>query len=47
MHTPLAGKSIDFGKSPEALFRLKLHEEVRKLRKVAIRLGRLNDTSKW
>jgi len=47
MHKPLSNKSVDFGKSPEAVFRLQLHKEVRKLRKVALRLGRLNDTSKW
>lgn len=47
MHTPLGRRSVDFGKSPEAQFRLTLHSEVRKLRKSALRLGRLNDTSRW
>lgn len=47
VHTPLGHKSIDFSKSAEAVFRLNLHSELRKLRKVAIRLGRLNDTSRW
>lgn len=47
MHRPLSGKSVDFGKTPEAIFRVSLHREVRKLRKVALRLGRLNDTSRW
>jgi len=47
MHTPLGRKSRDFGKSPEAVFRLSLHKEILKLRKVALRLGRLNDTSRW
>ncbi len=47
MHTPLNRKSIDYGASPEAKFRLALHQEILKLRKVAVRLGRLNDTSKW
>jgi uncharacterized protein (TIGR00288 family) len=47
MHSPLSGKSIDFGKSPEAIFRLKLHKEIQELRKVALRLGRLNDASRW
>lgn len=47
MHTPLGKKSKDYGKSPEAVFRLRLHEEILKLRKVALRLGRLNDTSRW
>jgi len=47
MHTPLGRKSRDFGKSPEAIFRRRLHQEIQKLRKVALRLGRLNETSKW
>lgn len=47
MHRPLTKASVDFGKSPDARFRLSLHHEVQKLRKVAIRLGRLNDTSRW
>jgi uncharacterized LabA/DUF88 family protein len=47
MHTPLGGRSINFGKSDEAVFRRQLHKEVLKLRKVALRLGRLNETSKW
>ncbi len=47
MHLPLSHKSIVFGKTEDAKFRLALHEEIQKLRKVAVRLGRLNDTSKW
>jgi len=47
MHTPLGKRSMDFSKSPEALFRRQLHREVLKLRKVALRLGRLNETSRW
>ncbi|WP_448663094.1 NYN domain-containing protein [Sphingomonas sp. CJ20] len=47
MHRPLSHKSVDWGKTPEAVFRLELHDAVRKLRKVAVRLGRLNDTSRW
>jgi uncharacterized LabA/DUF88 family protein len=29
------------------LFRLAVHDEIQKIRKVALRLGRLNDTSLW
>jgi uncharacterized LabA/DUF88 family protein len=47
MHTPLGKRSIDFEKLPQAQFRLALHGEVKKLRKAALRLGRLNDSSKW
>ncbi len=47
MHQPLSGKSIIFGKTPDAEFRNAFHKEVQKLRKVALRLGRLNETSRW
>lgn len=47
MHTPLRKKSIDFSKTPDAQFRLALHDEIAKLRKVAIRLGRLNEAIRW
>ncbi len=47
MHTPLSRRSINFSKTNEAIFRLSLHKEIRKLRKVALRLGRLNDTARW
>lgn len=47
MHTPVGKRSIDFGKSDEAMFRLGVHNEIQKIRKVALRLGRLNNTSLW
>lgn len=47
MHTPLGKRSIHFAKTKEAIFRLALHREIGKLRKVALRLGRLNDTARW
>ena len=47
MHMPLSHLSVDFGKTAEARFRIALHMEIQKLRKVAVRLGRLNDTSRW
>jgi uncharacterized LabA/DUF88 family protein len=47
MHWPISHKSIDFSKTPEAQFRRQLHREVLKVRKVALRLGRLNETAKW
>lgn len=47
MHWPVSRKSIDFSKTPEALFRRQLHREILKIRKVALRLGRLNETAKW
>lgn len=47
MHTPMDRKSINFAGSPEAVFRRNFHQEILKLRKVALRLGRLNETSRW
>lgn len=47
MHTPVGRRSVDFAKTPDAVFRLALHREIGKLRKVALRLGRLNDTARW
>ena len=47
MHTPVGRKSINFAETDDAVFRLSLHAEIQKLRKVALRLGRLNDTARW
>jgi len=46
-HNPITGKSIDFGKSPQAHFRHEFHTELKKLRKVALRLGYLRDNGGW
>ncbi|MFO1351538.1 MAG: NYN domain-containing protein [Gammaproteobacteria bacterium] len=40
-HNPISGRAIDLAKSQEAKFRLALHEELKRLRKVALRLGYL------
>lgn len=47
MHTPIGKRSVNFSKTEEAIFRLAFHKEIQKLRKVALRLGRLNETAKW
>lgn len=47
MHTPLGKQPVNFAKSPEALFRRDLHRAILTQRKVALRLGRLNETSRW
>ncbi len=47
MHTPVSKRSINFATNEDALFRLAVHDEIQKIRKVALRLGRLNDTSLW
>lgn len=44
---PISRKPIDFGKSSTAQFRLQFHEELKRLRKVALRLGRLQDGGAW
>ena len=47
MHSPIGKRSIDFAKSEMAKFRLNLHKELLKKRKVALRLGHLIDTATW
>jgi len=46
-HHPLENKSIDFSKTDTALFRGKLFDRLRKQRKVALRLGKVNRESDW
>lgn len=46
-HHPLTKRPIDFSKNPAALFRLQLFEELKKLRKVALRLGHLQGNLVW
>jgi uncharacterized LabA/DUF88 family protein len=45
--TPITKTSIDFSKTDMAEFRLRFHEELKSLRKVALRLGRLQDGRAW
>jgi uncharacterized LabA/DUF88 family protein len=47
VHWPVSQKSLDFSKTPEALFRLALFDELRKRRKLALRLGELADHGGW
>jgi uncharacterized LabA/DUF88 family protein len=46
-HHPLENRQIDFGKSDTALFRRELFECLRRQRKVALRLGKVNRESDW
>lgn len=46
-HTPIGKAAIDFSKSSTAVFRLAFHSELKRLRKVALRLGRLQDGNGW
>ncbi|GMV95558.1 MAG: hypothetical protein AMXMBFR82_53360 [Candidatus Hydrogenedentota bacterium] len=45
VHNPISKKHIDFSKTPTAEWRLAFHDELKKLRKVALRLGYLNERS--
>lgn len=45
--TPIGRHSIDFSRTQTAMFRLQFHDECRRLRKVALRLGRLQDGGAW
>lgn len=47
MHNPISAKAIDFSKTPEAQFRHQLHDELKKKRKLALRLGKLSDNAAW
>lgn len=47
LHLPISGRAIDMAKTPPALFRLALHEALKRQRKVALRLGRLSDFVDW
>lgn len=41
-HHPITGQPVDFSKLPGALFRLEFHDQLKRLRKVALRLGYLS-----
>ena len=47
LHHPITKKSIDLSKSKEAQFRNQLHCELKRMRKVALRLGHLGGTEQW
>jgi uncharacterized LabA/DUF88 family protein len=47
VHSPISGKSINFSKSKQAAFREAFFQELRKRRKVALRLGHLSDGKAW
>lgn len=46
-HNPITGKHIDFSKSEMYLFRVTFFEELKKSRKVALRLGQLEANNNW
>jgi uncharacterized LabA/DUF88 family protein len=48
MHLPVSKRAIDLSKSKEAILRNEIHRRLRKVRKVALRLGSLNQgLSTW
>jgi len=46
-HNPLTGKAIDFSKTDQYKFQLEFFEELKKKRKIALRLGVLEDKKRW
>jgi uncharacterized LabA/DUF88 family protein len=44
---PITGATMDFANTPQAQFRRDLHDELRKLRKVVLRQGELQDNHTW
>lgn len=44
---PVSGEAVDFGKSGAASFRRELHDQLRRQRKMALRLGRLAERGEW
>jgi uncharacterized LabA/DUF88 family protein len=47
IHFPVSKRSHDLGKTPQAISRLAIHKELQTVRKVALRLGRLNERFEW
>ncbi len=47
MHHPLTHKAIDYSKTDTARWRLEFFEQLKTLRKVALRLGDLSDAQTW
>lgn len=46
-HNPLTKKYVDFSKQPQAQNRIEFFNELKKRRKVALRLGELKSSKKW
>ncbi len=46
-HNPVTGRSIDFSKTDQYHFQLEFFEELKKKRKIALRLGVLEDRKRW
>ena len=46
-HNPISKKCIDFSKTPQAIFRKQFFEELKKKRKVALRIGDIKTRLNW
>ncbi|MBU0765606.1 MAG: NYN domain-containing protein, partial [Bacteroidetes bacterium] len=46
-HNPVTGKAVDFSKTDQYKFQVEFFEELKKKRKVALRLGELRDHRRW
>lgn len=46
-HNPVSGKAIDFSKTDQFIFRAAFFEELKKKRKIALRLGVIEDHKRW
>lgn len=44
---PVSGEPVDFGRSGAAAFRRELHDQLRRQRKMALRLGRIGERGEW
>lgn len=47
VHRPISRVSLDFARTETAIFRLALHDELRRTRKVALRLGHISSIGEW
>ncbi len=47
VHNPVTKKLVDYSKTPQYKFRMELLEELKRKRKVALRIGTLKDNHNW
>lgn len=47
VHNPIDNRCLDYSKTPQFIFQTQFHEELKKLRKVAVRMGTLKDFKSW
>ena len=47
VHNPVTGRAVDFSRTPTYAFRTQLLADLRRMRKVALRMGELADRRRW